>query len=205
LSKLGRNLSRLVVNVPIVPDNEAERSTHRRWHCLPGAPVFMVKLITLLASLIFASLAHGAPASLESIDRLLADTKVEKLLDTMSTNVDQVMRRSMEASTQGQQLSPEQRRVIDATAAKFVQVMREEMTWDKMRPLYVQIYQESFTQEEIDGLIAFYESPAGVAFVEKMPFVMQKSMSIMQSRLAPMMEKMKAAMKEAIAEPKAAQ
>ena len=83
--------------------------------------------------------------------------------------------------------------------------MREEMTWDKLRPLYVQIYQESFTQEEIDGLIAFYESPAGVAFVEKMPFVMQKSMSIMQSRMAPMMEKMKAAIKEAIAEPKAAQ
>ena len=167
--------------------------------------MFMVKLITLLASLIFASLAHCAPASEESIDRLLVASKVEKMLDTMLVNVDQVMRRSMEASTQGQQLSPEQRRVIDATAAKFVQVMREEMTWDKMRPLYVQIYQESFTQEEIDGLIAFYESPAGVAFVEKMPFVMQKSMSIMQSRLAPMMEKMKVAMKEAIAEPKAAQ
>ena len=164
----------------------------------------MVKLITLLASLVFASLAYCAPASEESIDRLLADTKVEKLLDTMSVNVDQVMRRSMEASMQGQQLSPEQRRAIDATAATFVQVMREEMTWDKLRPLYVQIYQESFTQEEIDGLIAFYESPAGVAFVEKMPFVMQKSMSIMQSRMAPMMEKMKAAMKEAIAEPKAA-
>ena len=83
--------------------------------------------------------------------------------------------------------------------------MREEMTWDKLRRLYVQIYQQSFIQEEIDGLIAFYESPAGVAFVEKMPFVMQKSMSIMQSRMAPMIEKMKAAMKEAIAEPKAAQ
>ena len=165
----------------------------------------MVKVIILLASLIFASLANCAPASEESIDRLLADAQVAKLLDTMLVNVDQVMRRSMEASMQGQQLSPQPRRVIDATAASFVQVMREEMTWDKMRPLYVQIYQESFTQEEIDGLIAFYESPAGVAFVEKMPFVMQKSMSIMQSRMAPMMEKMKAAMKEAIAETKAAQ
>ena len=167
--------------------------------------MFMVKLITLLASLIFASLAHGAPASEESIDRLLADAKVEKLLDTMLVNVDQVMRRSMEASMPGQQLSPEQRRVIDATATSFVQVMREEMTWDKLRPLYVQIYQESFTQEEIDGLIAFYESPAGVAFIEKMPVVMQKSMSIMQSRMAPMLEKMKAAMKEAIPDTKPAQ
>ena len=165
----------------------------------------MVKFITLLASLIFASLAYCAPASQESIDRLLADAKVEQLLDTMLANVDQVMRRSMETSMQGHQLSPEQRQAVDGAAAKFIQVMREEMTWDKLRPLYVQIYQESFTQEEIDGLIAFYESPAGVAFVEKMPVVMQKSMSIMQSRMAAMMEKMKAAMKEAIAEPKAAQ
>jgi hypothetical protein len=165
----------------------------------------MVKIIVLLASFMSASLAHGAPASRESIDRLLVDAKVEKVIDTMLVNVDQVMRRSMEAAVQGQPLSPEQQRVAEATAAKFVQVMREEMTWDKLRPLYVQIYQESFTQEEIDGLIAFYESPAGVAFVEKMPVVMQKSMSIMQSRVAPMMEKMKAAMKEAIAEPKAAQ
>ena len=38
--------------------------------------------------------------------------------------------------------------------------MREEMTWDRLHPLYVRIYQESFTQEEIDGLIVFYESPA---------------------------------------------
>ncbi|HWZ70472.1 MAG TPA: hypothetical protein VN326_03205 [Casimicrobiaceae bacterium] len=88
----------------------------------------MVKFITLLASLIFASLAHCAPASQESIDRLLVDSKVEKMLDTMFANVDQVMRRSMEGAVQGQQLSPEQRRVVDATAAKFVEVMREEMT-----------------------------------------------------------------------------
>jgi len=72
-----------------------------------------------------------------------------------------------------------------------------------MRPLYIQIYQETFTQEEIDGLIAFYKSPAGVAFVDKMPVVMQRSMSIMQSRIAPMMEKMKAAMQQAADEAKA--
>ena len=54
--------------------------------------MFMVKLITLLASLIFASLAHGAPAS--------------------PVHVDQVMRRPMETSMQGQQLAHEQRRVM---------------------------------------------------------------------------------------------
>ena len=152
----------------------------------------------------FTSIVHSAPPSPDSIEALLAATRAEKLVDTMLANVDQVMRQSMAAGVQGQQFSAEQQRVIDGARAKFVQVLREELTWDKLRPLYVQIYQETFTQEEIDGLIAFYNSPAGVAFVEKMPVVMQKSMSITQSRLGPMMEKMKAAMQQAIAEARAA-
>ena len=164
----------------------------------------MLKIITLLASLAFSSIVDATTPSADSIEALLAATRVEKLGDTMLANIDQMMRQSMAASARGQQLSAEQQRVVDATRAKLVQVLREELSWDKLRPVYVQIYQETFTQEEIDGLIAFYNSPAGAAFVEKMPVVMQRSMSIMQSRTAPMMEKMKAAMQQAIAEAKAA-
>jgi uncharacterized protein len=94
--------------------------------------------------------------------------------------------------------------VIDAAKDSIVKVIREEIAWDKMRPLYMQVYQETFTQEEIDGLLAFYTSPAGIAYVEKMPVVMQKTMAITRSRMAPMMEKMKAAIQQAVADAKAA-
>jgi hypothetical protein len=162
----------------------------------------MSRAITLLASLAFASVVHCAPPTPDSIETLLAMTKAEEHANGMFASIDQLMRQSMATAVQGRQLSAEQQRVVDATRAKIVQVLREEMAWEKMRPLFIQIYQESFTQDEIDGLIAFYQSPAGVAFVEKMPVVMQKSMSIMQSRMAPIMEKMKVAMQQAIAEAK---
>jgi len=143
------------------------------------------------------------PPSPESIELLLTVTKAEERADTMLASVDQLMRQSMATAMQSQQLSVEQQRFVDATRTQIVQVLREELAWDKMRPLVVKIYQESFTQEEIDGLIAFYRSPTGVAFVEKMPLVTQKYMSIVQSRVAPMMEKMKAAIQRAAAEAKA--
>ena len=162
----------------------------------------MLRVIALLAWFAFTSSVQAAPASPESIDVLLTATKAQRNVDTMLSNLDPMMRQSMATATKGQQLSAEQQRMMDATRAQFVQVLREEMAWDKMHPLYVQIYQETFTQEEIDGLIAFYKSPAGVAFVEKMPVVMQKSMSLMQSRMAPMMERMKAATQQAIDEDK---
>jgi hypothetical protein len=81
--------------------------------------------------------------------------------------------------------------------------MRKEMSWATLRPMYVQIYRDTFTQKEVDGLIAFYKSPTGVAFVDKMPVVMQKSQALMQTRIGPLAESVRAAMQEAVAEVKA--
>ena len=125
-------------------------------------------------------------------------------MEAVFANLDQTMHQSMVAATQGQTLSAEQQRVFDTTSSKFSQIIREEMSWAKMQPLYVQIYRESFTEEEIAGLLAFYTSPAGVAYIEKIPVVLQKSMVIMQARMAPMREKMKIAVQQAVEEAKAA-
>ena len=71
-----------------------------------------------------------------------------------------------------------------------------------MKPLYVQLYRDTFEQEEVDGLLAFYASPTGQAFVNKMPMVMQKSMALSQSLMQSIIPKMTAAMKDAMAEAK---
>lgn len=108
------------------------------------------------------------------------------------------MRQSTDAALKGQPIQPEQQRIFDKLSADMAQAMREEMRWDSLRPLYQQIYRESFTQEEIDGLVAFYRSPVGAAFVDKMPMVMQKSMALMQARMGPMMERLKPIMDRAM-------
>jgi len=162
----------------------------------------MKMLVALAASACLATAAHAAPPSAESVEALLVATRSEALAEGMYANLEQYMRQAMAAATQGQPVTAEQQRVLDAVPAKFSAVIRQEMSWSKMRPLYVQIYQESFSQEEIDGLIAFYRSPAGQAFVAKMPVVMQKSMQLMQTQMGPMMVRMKTAMEEAVAEAK---
>lgn len=42
------------------------------------------------------------------------------------------------------------------------------------------LYAQHFSQEEVDGLIAFYRSPAGEALVNKMPLVMDASVANIQ-------------------------
>ena len=112
------------------------------------------------------------------------------------------MKTGMQQLAAGKTLSPEQQRVLDAVPAKFAAVMREEFTWASLRPAIVQLYRETFDQSEIDGLIAFYRSPVGQAFVSKMPIVMQKSMQVSQERMKVIVPKMRAAMEQAMADAK---
>ena len=150
------------------------------------------------AALFAASSAFAQAPSVESIDALLTVTKSERLLDTLYANLDTTMRQMVAQTTQGQTLTPRQRRAMDALPGAMAQAVREEFSWAQLRPLYVTIYQESLTQEEVDGLLAFYRSPAGAAMVNKMPVVAQKTMAVMQDRIGPLVQKMQAAVERAM-------
>lgn len=158
-------------------------------------------LICLAASL---ATARAAPATEASIDALLEASRTERLLDGLYAQLEQAMRNGMLQALQGQTLSAEQQRVVDAAPGRLARVLREELSYASLKPMYLQIYRETFTQEEIDGLLAFYRSPAGVAMVEKMPQAMQRSMVAVQQRMGPVMLKMREALEAAVAEAKAA-
>jgi len=155
----------------------------------------------ILSLLLSASVVcSAAPPSTESIDTLLVVTKSEALVSTMHAQMEQMMGQTLTGMLGGRKITEEQKRVIEAAPKQFSIIMKEELSWANMKPMYVSIYQETFTQEEIDGLIAFYRSPAGAAFIDKMPVVMQKSAIIMQARMPQLMEKMRTAMQKTLVE-----
>lgn len=153
-----------------------------------------------LTALLASFAVQAAPASQESVEALLTVTKTEAMLDSLYAGMDKMMRQSISQSLQGKSLSEEQQRALDDVPTKFIAVMREEMSWQKIKPMYVQLYRETFEQEEVDGMLAFYASPAGKALINKMPIVMQKSLTISQSLLQSAIPKMRAAMEEAMKE-----
>ena len=158
-----------------------------------------------LAALVLAfstQLAFAAEPSDASIERLLTLTKAEAMMDSVYANLEQNMRQSMTAAAAGKPLSEEQRRVLDSAPRKFAEVMRQELNWSQLKPMYIQIYKESFDQDDIDGLNDFYASKAGQAYVNKMPIAMQRSMAVVQQRMLPLVGKMAEAMKAAAAEAK---
>ena len=149
--------------------------------------------------------AHAAPPSDASIATLLSVTQSDKMLETMYANMEQMIRQGMQQATAGKVLTDEQKRVMDLAPARLAKVMREEITWASMEPMIVKVYRETFDQTEIDGLIAFYQSPVGQSFVTKMPQVMQRSMEASQAQLQAFMPKLQAAMRDVMKEAKLSQ
>lgn len=144
--------------------------------------------------------AWAAPPTEASIDRLLTLTRAEAVLDQVYAGIEQSIRQGMLAATQGRTLSAEQQRAIELAPARLALLLRQELSWAAMKPDHIEVYRSSFDQAEIDGLIAFYESPIGQAFVAKMPQIVQKSMQASQARVQGFVPRLQAAMREVLRE-----
>jgi hypothetical protein len=112
------------------------------------------------------------------------DAKVEKLLTTMNVDkqVDSIFGQisAMFEAQMPQGSTPEQKAKFKEAQHKVFELIRSQMSWEKMRPQYVKLYSESFSEEEIDGMAAFYATPAGQSMLSKMPLVLSKSMAMAQ-------------------------
>ena len=82
-------------------------------------------------------------------------------------------------------------------------MMKDLLDWKKLEPLYVRVYQKTFNQQEVDGMIAFYKMPVGQTVIAKMPAVMQNTIEEMQQMMAPVMQKIQKTQQDVVAEMKA--
>ncbi len=66
-----------------------------------------------------------------------------------------------------------------------------QLSWDSMKPSFVEVYTKNFTEEELDGIIAFYKSPAGAALLGKMPAVNSQVTQFGNSRMSALQPQLK--------------
>ena len=153
-----------------------------------------MKTLVLALAMMFALLccASAAPPSDASIEQMLKAARSEEMMDQMMTQMMNGMEQGMQQALKGQTPTPAQKAKMDEFRNKLSALMHEELSFAKMKDLYMQVYRESFTQEEVNGILAFYNSPAGKAFVEKMPAAMQKSATLAQARMGPLLQKIHA-------------
>lgn len=70
----------------------------------------------------------------------------------------------------------EQKKMMD----EVMSVVEEEMSWNKLRPIVVDAYATTFSEQELKDLTTFFKSPAGQNFLDKTPVLQQQMMSSIQ-------------------------
>ncbi len=116
----------------------------------------------------------------------------EQLLEVlrMGENFDNAMQQAtgMQKNMLSQMdLSEEEMAAAQKAAQSSMKVTMEKFSWANMKEMFVDIYAEVFTVEELNDIIAFYESPQGQKFVEKQPELTRVTMQKMQAVMAEVM------------------
>ncbi len=162
----------------------------------------IIRILLVLAALLVMPNASAAPASEQSVAILLELSQAQSTLETLQGTLADIMRQGIRQSAPGRKLSAEQQERMDSLLPKFAALLREELGWERLKPMYIQLYRDTYEQEEVDSLIQFYQSAAGQAFVNKMPVLMQKTVSMTQAQLQSLLPRIMAAAVAAMAEAK---
>jgi uncharacterized protein len=164
-----------------------------------------IQLVTLVATLALQpAFAADLRPSEQSLRQLFQVMHTQQLLENAGTQMDDTMRRSLNEATHGQPLNAEQQRIRDESQSKLVAIMKETLNWSSLEPLMVEAYRNTFTQEEVDAMLKFYESPVGQSVGAKLPTASQQMMQLMQQRIHEMIPRIAAVQKDTVARIKAA-
>ncbi len=79
---------------------------------------------------------------------------------------------------------------------KLFEVIKAELSFENIKDDMISTYVKTYTESEIRAISEFYKSPAGKAFLEKMPSLMQESMAMTQKKMSQIMPKIQAISKE---------
>ena len=121
---------------------------------------------------------------------------METMKTMMAAQIQQMQKQLPAAAARG----PEARALQEKMMERTMDLVSEELSWENMRDSYVDVYAETLTEEEMEGLIAFFRSSVGKAFVKKQPELMQRAAAVTQKATAGMVPKIIALQAEVMKE-----
>lgn len=145
------------------------------------------RVFALAVMLLAAPFAYAQQATDAQVDRLLEVMRARETLDAVLPQVQASQQQMVAQATAGQQLDAAERERIERIVARGNATIAQALAWEKLEPVYRDIYMATFTGEDMDAMISFYESQAGQNLLDKMPQLMQNTMQAVQQMLMPVL------------------
>jgi hypothetical protein len=137
--------------------------------------------------------AHADEASKQAkVRELFMAMRMDHMLDEMMSAIEKQVHMVAQNAPGAQNMTPEQRKLTDDFMANTMKIVRENVGWTAIEPAYVKLYADTYTENEIDGILAFYKSPVGQAMLDKTPQLSEGGMQIVRSRMGDFQPKIQA-------------
>ena len=141
-------------------------------------------LMPVLLGLVLAGPARADDASKRAkVVELFRVMHVNQMAEQITSSVRQQMEMSMQSVPGAGQMNAEQKRLVDDYQAKVMAMVNENMSWKALEPQMIELYTSTYSEAEIEGILAFYKGPVGQSMLAKTPELTQKSMAITNAKL----------------------
>ena len=127
---------------------------------------------------------------------LFATMHMDHMLDQMMHSIQGEVEAMAQSMPGAQQMTAHQKQLTQEFMDKSMKVVNDSVGWTALEPEYVKLYASTYSEAEIDGILAFYKSPVGQAMLAKTPQLSTSGMQIVRSRMGDFQPKMQALQKD---------
>ena len=122
------------------------------------------------------------------IEEMIRITKADQIAQQMIDQMTPILKTQMSKVDVPAEQRAAFNQMVEEMTTKMTAMIKEKLSWDKLGPVFMKIYSETYTEEEIEGIVAFYKTPAGQAMLQKMPLLIQKTTAYSQELLGSVLE-----------------
>ena len=140
--------------------------------------------------------AHAAQPDAGEVDRLMEVMRMQQTLDGIWPQVEAMQAQVVEQLTASDD-DAESRAALQEALDRNNARLREALAWEKVKPVYRDIYQQTFDASDVQAMTEFYASPTGQRVLDKTPQLMANTMAATQQLMIPLLQQMERDLHEA--------
>src|ERR1019366_5678346 len=133
-------------------------------------------------------------------DAMRVKQQIQSVQKVVPTMIQQQIKEQSRQMTAGANLTPEQLTRTEKIMGKYTEKAMSVYSPDDMIDDMTGIYQRHLSREDVDGMIAFFTSPAGQHLLDQQPVIMQEYMPLVMKRVAERRKTLNAEMMKEMAE-----
>lgn len=142
----------------------------------------------IVAALLFllplVSVAHADEASKRvKVQELFTLLHVDQISTQIRANINRQMQ-GLSAHQFGATPTAEQQKQFGDLQTRIDGLVEQTVGWKAVEPDFLKLYSDTYTEPEVDSILAFYKSPAGQTMLSKSPEVASKSLALTQQRMS---------------------